>query len=113
MAVYRIHRKEWEKSIQSSPKHVHPKKRKRVSAEDDNVEDVKKSQGPAFPGGGRKGVSSGLSTIVKRGGSGSQSNGGSGPGGKSKKWSKELGGGSEESKGSMRGPKGSMRVKAP
>ena len=63
MAVYRIHRKEWEKSIQSSPKHIHPKKRKRVSAEDDNVEDVKKSQGPAFPGGGRKGVSSGLSTM--------------------------------------------------
>ena len=112
MAVYRIHRKEWGKSIQSSPKHVHPKKRKRVSAEDDNVEDVKKIQGPAFPGRGRKGISSGLSTIVKRGGSGSQSNGGSGPGGKSKKRSKELGGGSGGLKGFMRGSKGSMRVKA-
>ena len=103
MAVYRIHRKGWEKSIQSSPKHAHPKKRKRVSAEDDNVEDVEKSRGP---GGGRKGVSSGLSTIVRRGGSSSRSNGGSGPGRESKKWWKELGGGSG-------GSKGSVRVKVP
>ena len=74
MAVYRIHRKEWEKSIWPPPMHVHPKKRKHLSVEDDDVE---KSQGPASPGGERKVVSSGLSTIAKRG-SGGRSNGGSG-----------------------------------
>ena len=99
MAIYRIHRKEWEKGIRPSPDYIHPKKRKRLSVEDDNVEDVEKSRGP---GGGRKGVSSGLSTIVKRGGSSSRSNGGSGPSGESKKWWKELGGGSGGSKGSVR-----------
>ena len=103
MAIYRIHRKEWEKGIRPSSEHIHPKKRKRLSVEDDNVEDVEKSRGP---GGGRKGVSSGLSTIVKRGGSSSRSNGGSGPGGESKKWWKELG-------GSSGGSKGSVRVKVP
>ena len=52
--------------------HVHPKKRKHLSVEDDDVE---KDKGPVLPGGGTKGVSSGLSTIVKSGGGGSPSNG--------------------------------------
>lgn len=57
MAVYRIHRKEWEKgSKQQQPS------KKRKKPEDDD-------EGEEHPGGGRKGVSSGLSTIVtKRGG---------------------------------------------
>lgn len=106
MAVYRIHRKEWEKGMRPSSEHVHPKKRKHVAAEDEDAEDDEKGQKPSFPGGGRKGVSSGLSTIVKRGSGGSRSNGGSGAVGESKKWWKELGGRSA-------GSKGSIRIKAP
>ncbi len=54
MAVYRIHRKEWEKGTKQP---ALSKKRKKP---DDNDEPEE------FPGGGRKGVSSGLSTVVKR-----------------------------------------------
>lgn len=86
MAVYRLHRKEWEKGIR--PLNEHMKKRKRSTDEEDEVQPSK----PILPGGGRKGVSSGLSTIVVRGG-GSESVG------EKAKWWKELGG---KSKGIMR-----------
>ncbi|OSD02939.1 ribonuclease H-like protein [Trametes coccinea BRFM310] len=64
-----------------------------------------------FPGGGRRGVSSGLSTVIKRaGGAGSRSASAADktkPKTKTKeKWWKDLGGG-----GSSGGSKGSMRLK--
>ncbi|KAG6918261.1 hypothetical protein DXG01_015635 [Tephrocybe rancida] len=59
MAVYRIHRKEWEKGNRPLP---HTKKRKQAdrTAEDDadeteGVADVDAKTDSAFPGGGRKG----------------------------------------------------------
>ena len=79
------------------------KKRKRPSragGDDDADEDGEEGHGHGhlakFPGDGRKGISSGLSTIVTRGGR-------SGSGGSEKtKWWKELGGGSAKSKGSIK-----------
>ena len=70
------------------------RKRKQLDAGDD--EGAGDAQPSKFPGGGRKGVSSGLSTVVIRGSrSGSD-------GGEKSKWWQELGGGSGKSKGSMR-----------
>jgi RNA exonuclease 4 len=57
MAVFRIHRKEWEKGFRPLGAGA-SKKRKR--SESDTQEEL------TPPGEGRKGVSSGLSTIVKR-----------------------------------------------
>jgi RNA exonuclease 4 len=81
------------------------KKRKRPSrtagddgGDGDNEEG--QGQGPeqsnTFPGGGRKGVSSGLSIVTRRS-SGSRSGGD-----EKSKWWKELGGRSNKSKGSIR-----------
>ncbi len=54
MAVYWLHRKEWEKgTLQKKPK---GRKQKR--------QDTDKDEG--FPGGGRKGMSSRLATVVQR-----------------------------------------------
>ncbi|PBK99514.1 hypothetical protein ARMGADRAFT_506561 [Armillaria gallica] len=54
MVVYWLHRNEWEKgTLQKKPK---GRKRKR--------QDTDKDEG--FPGGGRKGVSSRLATVVRR-----------------------------------------------
>ncbi|KAG6885086.1 hypothetical protein C0993_005968 [Termitomyces sp. T159_Od127] len=85
MAVFRIHRKEWEKGNKPLPQ---TKKRKRTEGTaDDGDEKEGKDETQAetslstFPGGGRKGVSSGLTTIVRRG-SGAA-------GGEKKKWWKE------------------------
>ena len=98
MAVYRVHRKEWEKGNKILGKDGEvTKKRKRApgnlsarSEDDDDVNGDERMEGSSkFPGGGRKGVSSGLSTVIRR-------NGGSG--GEKTKWWKELGG---VSKGSM------------
>ncbi|KAG2347371.1 ribonuclease H-like protein [Suillus weaverae] len=60
MAVFRIHRKEWEKGFRPlpAPGAGASNKRKRVKSSEPDA--------PTPPGGGRKGVSSGLSTIVKR-----------------------------------------------
>lgn len=83
MAVYRLHRKEWEKG--TVQKKHEGKKRKRQDT--DKEADV-------FPGGGRKGVSSGLSTVIrhKDGGGGTQKT----------QWWKELGTGT--------GSKGSTKI---
>ncbi|KII95459.1 hypothetical protein PLICRDRAFT_48417 [Plicaturopsis crispa FD-325 SS-3] len=92
MAIYRLHRKEWEKGL-STLTPEHRTKRKRPAQSDDD-EDT------PIPGGGRKGVSSGLSTVIKRKGSSVVTRKGTstqGDGGKSDWW-KELGG---TSKGSM------------
>lgn len=70
MAVYRIHRKTWDKGFpRPSAAAAAPTTKKRPSAnmdgdeaDDDEVVSVQKSQ---FPGGGRKGISSGLSVVVK------------------------------------------------
>ncbi|KAG6831363.1 hypothetical protein H0H87_005374 [Tephrocybe sp. NHM501043] len=97
MAVYRIHRKEWEKGNKQLPQ---AKKRKRTEktdgeereeAEDEDATNVEGAS--QFPGGGRKGVSSGLTTIVRHGA-------GAATGEKEKKkWWKEV---LSSSKGSMR-----------
>lgn len=92
MAVYRIHRKEWEKGNRPilPPSERTNKKRKRSQEaeegededeSEDEVIDAKKLS--KFPGGGRKGVSSGLSTVTKRTGLKA--------GGTKAKWWKELG----------------------
>ncbi|KAL0955486.1 hypothetical protein HGRIS_001726 [Hohenbuehelia grisea] len=108
MAVYRLHKHEWEKGQSHAP-FGSQKKRKRAASkasvdgesdEEDEAED--KPRKSDFPGGGRKGVSSGLSTVVRRGGASvAKGRGGSGTDGKKSKsgWWKELGG---ASKGTMR-----------
>ncbi|KAK0498000.1 ribonuclease H-like domain-containing protein [Armillaria luteobubalina] len=79
MAVYRLHRKEWEKgTVQKKPEG-----KKRKSQDEDR-----------FPGGGRKGVSSGLVTVVRR-------NDGSSTVPQKTQWWKELGTGTG-SKGKMK-----------
>ncbi|KAG6888219.1 hypothetical protein C0995_009755 [Termitomyces sp. Mi166 len=91
MAVFRLHRKEWEKGNK-----LQTKKRKRAEGtadgdadEEGNGEAEAETSSSTFPGGGRKGVSSGLTTIVRRGPGAS--------GGEKKKWWKEV----LSSKGSM------------
>ncbi|KAG2104010.1 ribonuclease H-like domain-containing protein [Suillus discolor] len=60
MAVFRLHRKEWEKGFKPlpAPRAGASKKRK--------LDESSEPAEPTPPGRGRKGVSSGLSTIVKR-----------------------------------------------
>ena len=87
MAIYRLHRKEWEKGIKPL---VSAKKRKQADPEE-------------FPGGGRRGVSSGLSTVTKAARPGpkyfpSQGQAQAGSGTKNAWW-KELNG---KSKGGMK-----------
>lgn len=86
MALYRLHKNEWEKQLRpateaykvkiaKSGKHT---KRKRDDAEDgeDDDDEVfasskrgKKNTGrQEFPGGGQKGISSGLGLIIKKNG---------------------------------------------
>ena len=130
MALFRLHRKTWEKGTRSVPSASVPKKRPRSASvsesvneppsgsEEDEADEEQdgrdgaaspsshaKRKGKAkaqesFPGGGRRGVSSGLSTVVKRVGVSAS--------GKVKtkvktkeKWWKDLGG-SGGSKGSIR-----------
>ncbi|KAF7289475.1 Exonuclease domain-containing protein [Mycena chlorophos] len=111
MAVFRLHRKEWEAGSAPWP----PKDQTQQKSEDEEepVQDdeqkstKRKRKEKEFPGGGRKGVSSGLSVVVKRGGEkdkekekdkdkSRRKSGGSGS-----QWWKELGGGSS-SKASIR-----------
>ncbi|KAI0365557.1 hypothetical protein BV20DRAFT_1003902 [Pilatotrama ljubarskyi] len=160
MALFRLHRKEWEKDFRPLPSRARPRsksparaasaetslsvtvettteltvprKRARTSSMTSDAPEGSPSQGshpaskkaktkakasptaPAetFPGGGRRGISSGLLTIVKRTG-----NKGAGPEKKSKgapsrpkskdQWWKDLGGG-----GGSSGAKGSLRLNA-
>jgi RNA exonuclease 4 len=86
MAVFRLHKKQWDTGFK--PPLPTSKKRKRDDADVDGTGDEEAlavSSREEFPGGGRKGVSSGLSVIVKRGGSRSTNSGDS-----KKKWWKEL-----------------------
>jgi RNA exonuclease 4 len=81
MALYRLHKIEWEQSIRPATEAYKAKinkgkgkeKRKRDGDSDDDEEDETsekpdKKRKDDFPGGGRRGVSSGLSVIVRRGG---------------------------------------------
>ncbi|KAH9933531.1 ribonuclease H-like domain-containing protein [Amylocystis lapponica] len=89
MAVYRIHRKEWENTNKPdapafTKRPVHKRKRSEPAGEQSvaavavtNVE---------FPGGGKKGISSGLSTVVRHRETNTTE----------KKWWKELGSGSRD-----------------
>ncbi|TDL22937.1 ribonuclease H-like protein [Rickenella mellea] len=136
MALYRLHRKEWDKDWRPPPiAHTTgtSKKRKRASQDidggvssDDSDNDEPNSSShtkpnakssakmrneKVFPGGGRKGVSSGLSTILRKPGDRAKvkadrrERGGSGA--SKEKWWKTLGGTTAGS-----GAKGSMRLKA-
>ena len=127
MAIYRIHRKTWDKGHPPIPTSVETGKKRKLnpsSAADDAEDETSNEDGDAtgpsssnksarpkgksksmkegsreFPGGGRKGVSSGLSTIIKRGGSTASSGASSS---KKSAWWKELGNGPGGSKGSMK-----------
>ncbi len=75
MALYRLHKEAWEASLRgvmeayakktgtAMPGKKGKGKRKR---EDDEGEEEGKSGKKAYPGGGQKGISSGLSVVVKR-----------------------------------------------
>ncbi|TFK64287.1 ribonuclease H-like protein [Pluteus cervinus] len=69
MAVYRLHRKDWEKGNSSSaPTQKETKKRRRnKSVGDASTADNASVSSNETPGGGKKGISSGLSTIVRLG----------------------------------------------
>ena len=69
MAVFRIHRKEWEKETNHSIFREPGKFKKRKRNERGNDDEDGDANGGTI-GGGRKGVSSGLSTVVKRARSG-------------------------------------------
>ncbi|KAH9889536.1 ribonuclease H-like domain-containing protein [Cubamyces lactineus] len=162
MALFRLHRKEWEKDFrplaltlsrarsrsrsrsksptraaaESSSKSSVPAKRARRSSspathesDEDGDDDDALSQPPAkkpksktklksspstesdakvtFPGGGRRGVSSGLSTVIRRMGTVGEKAKSKAKSKSKDKWWKELGGGSSSSSGA----KGSMRLK--
>ncbi|KAF7984817.1 hypothetical protein HWV62_11840 [Athelia sp. TMB] len=95
MALYRLHRKEWDKGFSFSHNSTSTTSKKRKNPDEpESLEGDSQSQ--KFPGGGRKGVSSGLGAIVQhRDGS---------KGGEKKKWWTELGGGGGG------GKKGSIRL---
>lgn len=134
MAIYRLHRKQWETAYSVVPIRIRTattqsatkitslnnttsdtstttsKKRSQGYDDNDTDEDEGIKEKEKYPGGGRKGMSSGLSVIVKRGkhaaiavGRGSKGVGGKGGGdggGEKVKWWKELGsGGGGGSKG--------------
>ncbi|KDQ28478.1 hypothetical protein PLEOSDRAFT_28543, partial [Pleurotus ostreatus PC15] len=95
MAVFRLYKREWEKNLR--PATASNKKKRKREADDEGTdgEDTVSGHGvptngppskARFPGGGRKGVSSGLSTIVRVGASAQKT--------KSTKqgWWKDLGG---------------------
>ncbi|KAJ7745977.1 ribonuclease H-like domain-containing protein [Mycena olivaceomarginata] len=67
MAVYRLHRKEWEKSAprMSDPDEDGDDADSDVDEQPRTKTKTKASGDVTFPGGGRKGVSSGLGTVVK------------------------------------------------
>jgi len=60
MAVFRLHRKEWDKGFRPFPAPGAGESKKRKHAESDEPDALTPT------GGGSKGISSGLSTIVKR-----------------------------------------------
>lgn len=76
MAVYRLHKRAWDASLPVShlkPSSLTPRQEAGIDpdSEDSGYEDhaepkrKRRSSNESFPGGGRRGVSSGLSTIVR------------------------------------------------
>ncbi len=82
MALYRLHKVEWEKQLRPATEafKIKTSKRKRDTKTDNDGEEGedgetgqaekegRKRSKEEFPGGGRKGVSTGLGKIVKRNG---------------------------------------------
>lgn len=71
MALYRLHKKEWDKNfLHGLGQTFKGKKRKQDSISSDasyqGTANKKLKVEEIFPGGGRRGVSSGLSTVVKQ-----------------------------------------------
>ncbi|PPQ84351.1 hypothetical protein CVT25_013246 [Psilocybe cyanescens] len=127
MAVYRLHKKEWEKGsrpqpavVQAASKAISSKRRapSRSGSDDDEDDDndddevesrnkpspakfISKSNvtSKVYPGGGRKGVSSGLSTVVRHANDKSKTGGGDSASVKSQWW-KQLPGGVSAGSGS-------------
>ncbi|KAF7317863.1 Exonuclease domain-containing protein [Mycena kentingensis (nom. inval.)] len=117
MAVFRLYRKQWE--VGTAPWPPAAKKQEAADDEGETLEDSEADEEPvrgrnkrkhgkekekrrdSFPGGGRKGVSSGLSVVVKRGEKEREKDRGKRKSGGGNEWWKELGG-SSGSKGSMR-----------
>jgi RNA exonuclease 4 len=86
MALYRLHMSEWEAAARRTTEAFKTKtagKRKQeqdVETDEEDERDApenkkkKKVEAESFPGGGRKGISSGLSTVVKYHGKGGSNN---------------------------------------
>ena len=126
MAIYRLHRKQWDRGFNTVSYRVKTQqscgaviasstgKRKHELLDGDEQDETPSSKAVKVTKGGalqRKGTSSGLTTIVKKSGHPSaavrvKKREGST---NSKGWWKELGGGNM-SKGSMKGSKGTVRV---
>lgn len=81
MALYRLHMTEWEAAARKTTEAFRSKTSGKRKQEDEGSEDEeaegdapkskkKKAAPESFPGGGRKGISSGLSTVVKYHGKG-------------------------------------------
>lgn len=82
MALYRLHKQEWETIVRRQTEAFHAKTLRKPKGsqviEEDEEDDNENSSKPgskkrrrveapeSFPGGGRKGISSGLGVIVKR-----------------------------------------------
>ena len=70
MALYRLHKKEWDKNFSPAPRQKF--KGKKRERDTDSLDSPHQGSGKksrkeeTFPGGGRRGVSSGLSTVVKQ-----------------------------------------------
>ncbi|CAL1711278.1 unnamed protein product [Somion occarium] len=111
MAVYRIHRKVWDKGHPPLSSTISSGKKRKRTPSSDHESGSEDEDRPAsktsshntkqFPGGGRKGVSSGLSTVTRHTGKSSIGHGSSNLETKNAWW-KELGNGSSGSKGSLR-----------
>jgi RNA exonuclease 4 len=111
MAVYRLHRREWDKGLRPPPVVVTKGKRKRSCESADGgvgVNEAEAKESTSKPVSGGKGVSTGLSTVMRWGGMGGGKQvlatgrklSGSRSVGEKPKWWKELGG--VTSKGSMK-----------
>ena len=70
MALYRLHKTEWEKQLRPATEAYKIKtgKRKRDNATEEDGETNGGRRPKEFPGGGKKGVSTGLGKIVRKNG---------------------------------------------
>lgn len=81
MAIFRLHRKLWEKDLPRSHFLTASRQKRPAPEEDEDSEEEEEGSSTEaanhpkkpratpkkeFPGGGRRGVSSGLSTVIKR-----------------------------------------------